>query len=42
MDQNPSSSKADRKTIEKNRRNEMKALYTQLTSLLPRQSPRVS
>lgn len=42
MDQNPSSSssRADRKTIEKNRRNEMKALYSRLNSLLPHQSQR--
>ncbi|KAG8385547.1 hypothetical protein BUALT_Bualt03G0056500 [Buddleja alternifolia] len=41
MDQNPNSTKADRKTIEKNRRNQMKALYSQLTSLVPHQAPRV-
>nr|AKN09646.1 basic helix-loop-helix transcription factor [Salvia miltiorrhiza] len=35
--QNPSCSRADRKTIEKNRRNEMKALYTNLNSLIPPQ-----
>ncbi|PIN04391.1 hypothetical protein CDL12_23074 [Handroanthus impetiginosus] len=35
MDQNPSSSKADRKTIEKNRRIHMKALYSNLSSLVP-------
>ncbi|KAG8385544.1 hypothetical protein BUALT_Bualt03G0056200 [Buddleja alternifolia] len=40
MDQNPNSTKADRKTIEKNRRNQMKALYSQLTSLVPHQAPR--
>ncbi|CAI9087435.1 OLC1v1021502C2 [Oldenlandia corymbosa var. corymbosa] len=40
MEQNPnsSSSKADRKTIEKNRRNQMKTLLTQLNSLVPHQS----
>ncbi|XP_009619775.1 transcription factor bHLH162-like [Nicotiana tomentosiformis] len=32
-----SSSKADRKTIEKNRRNQMKALYLKLHSLVPNQ-----
>ncbi|XP_009792659.1 transcription factor bHLH162-like [Nicotiana sylvestris] len=32
-----SSSKADRKTIEKNRRNQMKALYLKLHSLVPHQ-----
>ncbi|KAL8032591.1 hypothetical protein ABFX02_13G106400 [Erythranthe guttata] len=42
MEQNPSSSsfKADRKTIEKNRRNQMKDLYNKLTSLVPRPNPR--
>ncbi|KAI3456256.1 hypothetical protein Pfo_012919 [Paulownia fortunei] len=40
MDQNPSSSKADRKTIEKNRRNQMKALYSKLRSLVPHQAPK--
>ncbi|KAL2473633.1 basic helix-loop-helix (bHLH) DNA-binding superfamily protein [Forsythia ovata] len=40
MDQNPSSSKADRKTIEKNRRNQMKSLYSELSSLLPDQNSR--
>lgn len=35
---NPSSvSKADRKTIEKNRRNQLKALYSELNSLVPHQ-----
>ncbi|KAL1560237.1 transcription factor bHLH162-like protein [Salvia divinorum] len=40
MDQNPSSSRrvVDRKTIEKKRRSEMKALYTKLNSLIPPQS----
>ncbi|KAL7130026.1 hypothetical protein ABFS83_13G106200 [Erythranthe nasuta] len=42
MEQNPSSSssKADRKTIEKNRRIQMKDLYNKLTSLVPRPNPR--
>ncbi|KAK4439950.1 Transcription factor [Sesamum alatum] len=40
MDQNPSSSKSDRKTIEKNRRNQMKALCSRLSSLVPHQAPR--
>lgn len=36
MEQNPSSSsKADRKTVEKNRRNQMKTLFSQLISLVP-------
>ncbi|KAK6149925.1 hypothetical protein DH2020_017450 [Rehmannia glutinosa] len=38
MDPNPSSSKPDRKTIEKNRRNQMKDLYSSLNSLVPQQS----
>ncbi|KAK3010249.1 hypothetical protein RJ639_010821 [Escallonia herrerae] len=39
MEHNPSSSsRVDRKTIEKNRRNEMKALYSQLKSLVPSSS----
>ncbi|KAI3466680.1 hypothetical protein Pfo_023343 [Paulownia fortunei] len=37
MDQN--SSRADRKTVEKNRRNQMKALYSKLSSLVPHQDP---
>nr|WKE35112.1 basic helix-loop-helix family protein [Rosa persica] len=37
-----SSSRTDRKTIEKNRRNQMKALYSELNSLLPHQHSRVS
>lgn len=42
MDPNQSSSsKADRKTIEKNRRTHMKGLYTELGSLIPRQNHRV-
>ncbi|KAJ8761367.1 hypothetical protein K2173_001497 [Erythroxylum novogranatense] len=32
----PSSSKTDRKTAERNRRNQMKALYSTLNSLVPR------
>ncbi|XP_035834866.1 transcription factor bHLH162 [Helianthus annuus] len=35
-----SSSKVDRKTIEKNRRIQMKALYSKLHSLVPHDSPR--
>ncbi|PRQ28954.1 putative transcription factor bHLH family [Rosa chinensis] len=35
-----SSSRTDRKTIEKNRRNQMKALYSELNSLLPHQRSR--
>ncbi|KAF5742281.1 hypothetical protein HS088_TW09G00325 [Tripterygium wilfordii] len=38
--ENPSSSRNDRKTIERNRRNQMKALYTQLNSLVPHQNSR--
>ncbi|KZV24220.1 hypothetical protein F511_27891 [Dorcoceras hygrometricum] len=38
MDQNPSSSKPDRKTVEKNRRNEMKSLCSKLASLVPPRS----
>ncbi|KAL5839538.1 hypothetical protein ACOSQ3_012234 [Xanthoceras sorbifolium] len=34
-----SSSRTDRKTIERNRRNQMKSLYSQLNSLVPHQSP---
>ncbi|XP_059659041.1 transcription factor bHLH162 [Cornus florida] len=37
---NPSSSRTDRKTIEKNRRNHMKTLYSKLNSLVPHQSSR--
>ncbi|KAH0985690.1 hypothetical protein GBA52_012867 [Prunus armeniaca] len=40
MEQCPSSSRADRKTIEKNRRNQMKALYSKLNSLVPHQRSR--
>ncbi|GLT49889.1 hypothetical protein SLA2020_234130 [Shorea laevis] len=35
MENNPNSSRADRKVIERNRRNQMKALYSQLNSLVP-------
>lgn len=42
MENNPiSSSRTDRKTIERNRRNQMKALCSKLNSLLPHQSSRV-
>ncbi|XP_050370163.1 transcription factor bHLH162-like [Argentina anserina] len=43
MDQQqyPRSSRTDRKTIEKNRRNQMKVLYSELNSLLPHQRSRV-
>ncbi|KAJ7968573.1 transcription factor bHLH36 [Quillaja saponaria] len=40
MEKNPSSSRTDRKTIEKNRRNHMKALYSKLGSLVPHQNSR--
>ncbi|KAG9133147.1 hypothetical protein Leryth_026206 [Lithospermum erythrorhizon] len=40
MEQNPSSSRADRKTIEKNRRDYMKALCLQLNSMVPHQVSR--
>ncbi|KAJ6885877.1 transcription factor bHLH162-like isoform X2 [Populus alba x Populus x berolinensis] len=40
MENNPSSSRTDRKTIERNRRIQMKALYSQLNSLVPHQSSR--
>ncbi|KAJ0017645.1 hypothetical protein Pint_10558 [Pistacia integerrima] len=39
MENNPSSSRTDRKTIERNRRNQMKALYTKLNSLVPHRTP---
>ncbi|GAY34525.1 hypothetical protein CUMW_011940 [Citrus unshiu] len=39
MENNPSSSRTDRKTIERNRRNQMKALYSTLNSLVPHQRP---
>ncbi|XP_075499537.1 transcription factor bHLH162-like isoform X1 [Primulina tabacum] len=38
MDQNPSSSKPDRKTVEKNRRYQMKSLCSKLSSIVPPQS----
>ncbi|KAE7995712.1 hypothetical protein FH972_000483 [Carpinus fangiana] len=37
---NPSSSRSDRKTIERNRRNHMKALYSELNCLVPHQTSR--
>ncbi|XP_061341609.1 transcription factor bHLH162-like [Gastrolobium bilobum] len=40
MENNPSSSRIDRKFIERNRRNQMKALYRKLNSLVPHQSSR--
>ncbi|KAF5473079.1 hypothetical protein F2P56_009722 [Juglans regia] len=42
MENNPSSSRSstDRKTIERNRRNQMKALYSELNSLVPHQNSR--
>ncbi|XP_050287014.1 transcription factor bHLH162 isoform X2 [Quercus robur] len=40
MENNPSSSRTDRKTIERNRRNQMKDLYSQLYSLVPHQTSR--
>ena len=42
MESNPSSSRTDRKTIERNRRNHMKSLYSKLNSLVPHQTSRVS
>lgn len=41
MENNPSSSRTDRKTIERNRRNQMKALYSTLNSIVPHQRPMV-
>ncbi|XAR59160.1 hypothetical protein NMG60_11014837 [Bertholletia excelsa] len=38
MEQNPSSSKSDRKTIERNRRSHMKVLFSKLHSLVPPQA----
>ncbi|XP_073057544.1 transcription factor bHLH162-like [Primulina eburnea] len=38
MDRSPSSSKPDRKTVEKNRRSQMKSMCSKLSSLVPRQS----
>ncbi|XP_011027821.1 PREDICTED: transcription factor bHLH36-like isoform X2 [Populus euphratica] len=40
MEHNLSSSRTDRKLIERNRRNQMKELYSQLNSLVPHQSSR--
>ncbi|XP_020206198.1 transcription factor bHLH162 isoform X2 [Cajanus cajan] len=40
MENNPSSSKSDRKMIERNRRNQMKALFSKLNSVVPHQSSR--
>ncbi|KAJ0448511.1 putative transcription factor bHLH family [Helianthus annuus] len=42
MECNPSSScRVDRRTIEKNRRTHMKALYSELHSIVPHESSRV-
>ncbi|KAG4945603.1 hypothetical protein JHK82_041655 [Glycine max] len=38
MENNPSSSRVERKIIERNRRNQMKALFRELNSLVPHQS----
>ncbi|KAI5447996.1 transcription factor bHLH162 [Lathyrus oleraceus] len=38
MENNPSSSRLDRKFIERNRRNQMKTLYHKLNSILPHQT----
>ncbi|KAH9606547.1 hypothetical protein KSS87_000534 [Heliosperma pusillum] len=40
MDKSSSSSRKDRKTIEKNRRDQMKDLYSQLNSLVPQDASR--
>ncbi|KAI4296758.1 hypothetical protein L6164_036686 [Bauhinia variegata] len=37
MENNTSSARTDRKLIERNRRNQMKALYSKLNSIVPRQ-----
>jgi hypothetical protein len=42
MENNPSSSRVDRKIIEKNRRIQMKDLHNKLNSLLPHQTSKVS
>ncbi|KAI6705158.1 hypothetical protein NL676_008120 [Syzygium grande] len=42
MESKPGSSRPDRKTTERNRRNQMKALLSKLHSLVPPQSPRES
>ncbi|XP_030543585.1 transcription factor bHLH162-like isoform X2 [Rhodamnia argentea] len=39
MEREPGSSRPDRKTTERNRRNQMKALFSKLHSLVPPQSP---
>ncbi|WVZ22987.1 hypothetical protein V8G54_001531 [Vigna mungo] len=41
MENNPSSSTSDRKLIERNRRNQMKDLFSKLNSVLPHQSSRI-
>lgn len=41
MENNPGLSKTDRKTIERNRRNQMKALFAELNSLVPHETPMV-
>ncbi|XP_014506617.1 transcription factor bHLH162 [Vigna radiata var. radiata] len=40
MENNPSSSTSDRKLVERNRRNQMKDLFSKLNSVLPHQSSR--
>ncbi|KAI4299390.1 hypothetical protein L6164_032856 [Bauhinia variegata] len=40
MENSPSSSRTERKFIERNRRNQMKALHSQLNSLVPHQNSR--
>ncbi|KAK6264715.1 Myc-type [Theobroma cacao] len=42
MEHNPNSSRTDRKLIERNRRNQMKALYSKLNSLIPHHNSRES
>ncbi|XVE51350.1 hypothetical protein DITRI_Ditri02bG0033300 [Diplodiscus trichospermus] len=42
MENNPNSSRTDRKLIERNRRNQMKALYSMLNSLVPHHNSRES
>jgi len=42
MENNPSSSRIDRKEIESQRRKQMKALYHKLNSLLPYQTSKAS
>jgi len=41
MENNPSSSKSDRKFVERDRRSQMKDLFSKLNSVLPHQSSRV-